>query len=318
MRLPRRITADAAAGLMLVGAAAILLATPYDGGSCRNVLAAYALPATSLSDENAPARPAALANAQRAVTAANAEVTDLQSEQANVDQAQAEAQKAREAATEAESDVWDSSYLSDYSSSTYSAQLDVDLAESKVESAEDWLDYVQDSAADTSGWAIYDQADVDDAQADVDDARANLAEAKAALADAQSEDTARESQAANAESTAEQLDAVADAAEQAAADAAADLSDRESRAQDRLYAARSRVDDLEAGHAIAVADWSHERRVAADEVTALNNVRASCRENGGWRAGVALLDVVLVGALVLRSWAPRVLQFRIRLPWRSG
>jgi chromosome segregation ATPase len=315
MRLPHRITADAAAGLALVGAVAILLATPYDGGSCRNVLAAYALPATSLPEEHAPATPAALADAQRAVTAADAELSELQGERANVDHAQAEAQKAREAATEAESDVWDSAYSSDYSSSTYSAQLDVDLAESKLESAEDWLKYVQDSAADTSGWAFYDQADVDNSQAEVDDARAELAKAKRALAEAQSEDTARESQAANAESTAEQLDAVADAAEKAAADAAADLSDRESRAEDRLYAARSRVGDLEAGHAIAVADWSHERRVAADEVTALNNVRASCRENGGWRAGVALLDLLLVGALVLRSWAPRLPQLRIRLPW---
>jgi hypothetical protein len=185
-----------------------------------------------------------------------------------------------------------------------------------VDSAEDWLDYVQDGAADTSGWAFYDQSDVADAQADVDDARADLAEAEAALADAESEDTARESRAATAESTAEQLDAVADAAEQAAADAAADLSDREGAAQDRLYAARSRVAELEADHAIAVADWSHERRVAADEVTALNNVRASCRENGGWRAGVSLLDVVLAGALILRRWTPRLPRLRIRLPWR--
>jgi hypothetical protein len=118
MGLPRRITADAAAGLMLVGAAAILIATPYDGGSCRNVLAAYAVPPTSLPEGSAPAKPAALADAQRAVTAADAEAADLQSEQAKVGQAQADAQKAREAASEAESDLWDSSYASDYSSST--------------------------------------------------------------------------------------------------------------------------------------------------------------------------------------------------------
>jgi hypothetical protein len=316
MRLSRRITADAAAGLMLVGAAAILLATPYDGGTCRNVLAAYAVPATSLSDENAPGRPPAFADAQRALAAADTEVADLQGEQATVDQAQAEAQKARDAATEAESNLWESSYPTDYNSSTYSAQLDVDLAESKLESSKDWLKYVQDDAANTSGWSFYDQTDVDSAQKDVDDARAALTDAKGALADAQSGDAARESKAASAQSTAEQLDAAADAAEQAATDAARDLASRQSAAEDRLYTARSRVDDLEAAHAVAVADWSHERRIAGDRVTALNNVRSSCRENGGWRAGVALVDVVLVAVLVLRRWTPHLPKLRVRLPRR--
>jgi hypothetical protein len=77
------------------------------------------------------------------------------------------------------------------------------------------------------------------------------------------------------------------------------------------------VSQLEADHEIAVAEWSHEQRVAADEVTALNNVRASCRENGSWRAGVALLDVLLVAALALRRWPPR-LPRRLRVPWRRS
>jgi hypothetical protein len=312
MGLPRRITADAAAGLLLIGASAVLLATPYDGGSCTNVAAAYALPAASLPDADRPVLPAALGDASRAVTDADAKIRELEGEQAEVDAAYAAAEEARAAAVEAEEDVWESSFTSDYSSSTSSAEWEVESAEYGVESAEDWLAYVQEDL--DSEWAIWTQADVDEAQADLDEARADLAEAQATLAQAQSEDAAEEAQAADAEATAEELDAAADAAEQAAADAASSLSARESAAQDQLYSARSRVADLESGHAIALAEWSHDQRVAADEVTALNNMRASCRENGAWRAGVAVLDVLLVGVLVLRRWTPRLPQ--LRLPWR--
>jgi hypothetical protein len=315
MGLPRRITADAAAGLLMIGAAVVLVATPYDGGSCDNVLAAYAMPASSLPDATAPAKPNAIENANRAVTAANSELIKLESEQAEVDRARVAATQAREAAVEAEADLWDTSYSSDYYSDTYVAELDVDIAEGQVESAEDWLSYVEESAADTSGWSAYDDSDVQAAQEDVDDARAELAEAESALARAEKKDSAQESEAASAEATAEQLDAAADAAEQAAADAASSLADSESAAYDRLYAAQSRVAELEAGHEIALAEWSHEQRVTADEVTALNNLRASCRENGGWRAGVALVDVLLAGVLAVRRWTPRLPQ--LRFPWRQ-
>ena len=313
MGLPRRISADIGAGLLLVGAAAVLLATPYDGGSCANVAAAYALPAASLPSAQPPGVPSALAESQRAVTAANADVTELKSEQAKVDQLDAAAQEARAAANAAQNDLWTSPYGSDYSSDTYMAQLDVDSAEGAVGRAEDWLAYVKDEM--TSTWAFYDQADVDSAQADVDKANADLADAQAALTQAKNEEATRETKAATAEASAEQLDASADAAEQAATDAARDLSDRQSAAGSRLSSARSRVAQLEADHAIALADWSHEQRVTADHVTALNNVRASCRQNGSWRAGVAVLDVLLVAALALSRWSPR-LPSRLRLPWR--
>jgi hypothetical protein len=313
MGLPGRITADVGAGLLLVGAAAVLLATPYDGGSCSNVAAAYALPAASLPDAEPPDEPSALAEAHRAVAAADADATGLESEQAEVDQLYEAAEEARAAANAAQEDLWESPYTVGYSSDSSMAELDVDFAESDVESAEDWLAYVQEEV--TSDWAFYDEADVNAAQADLDEALADLADAQAALTKAQNEDTARESKAANAEASAEQLDASADAAEQAATDAAGDLYDRKSAAESRLSSARSRVAQLEADHEIALADWSHEQRVAADHVTALNNVRASCRDNGSWRAGVALLDVVLVAALALRRWTPR-LPSRLRLPWR--
>jgi hypothetical protein len=315
MRLPPRLSADLGAGLLLASAAAVLLATPYDGDSCRNVAAAYALPASSLPHVERPKAPVALSDAYGAVDAAEAEAVDLSNEQAQVDEAYAAAEEARAAATEAESDLWASSYSPGYYSSADGAELDVEIAEGVVESAEDWLEYVQEEAADTSEWALYDQGDVADAQEDLDEARAELAEAEDALAQAEREDSAAESAAANAEATAENLDAAADAAEQAAADAATDLASRQAANRDRLYAAQSRVAELETDHAIALAEWSHERRVAADEVTALNNVRDSCRENGSWRAGVALLDVVLVAALVLRRWTPRLPQWRPRLPW---
>ena len=313
MNLARRIAADAVGGMLLIGAAAVLLATPYDGGSCGNVLAAYAWPASSVSEAEPPRESPALADAYDAVSAANAEVAELETEQAEVDAAYAAAEEARAAANDAQDAAWESSY-SDYSSDSYLAELDVEYAESTVESAEDWLAYVQEDL--DSEWAIYTQSDVDAAQADLDEALADLAEAQSALAQAQSDDAARESEAANAEATAEELEAAADAAEQTAADLAADLDNRQSAAADRLYSARSLVAQLETDHEIELAEWSHEQRVAADEVTALNNVRASCRENGGWRAGVALLDVLVVVALVLRRWGPRIPWQRLRLPWR--
>ncbi len=312
MGLPRRISADALAGLVLVSAAAVLLATPYDGGACTSVSAAYALPAASVPDAEAPEPSPALADAHAAVDAAEAEVTELERQQDSVDGLYAAAEEARAAANEAQDDLWQSSW-SGYSSDTHLAELDVDVAESAVESAEDWLAYVQGEL--DSEWAFYTQADVDEAQADVDEARADLAEAEAALARARGEEAARESEAADVEATAERLDAAADEAEQAATDAAADLHDRQVAAEDRLYSARSRAAGLEADHEVAVAEWSHDQRVAADEVTALNNVRDSCRENGAWRAGVALVDVLLATALVLRRWTPRL--SRIRLPWRA-
>lgn len=312
MNLPRRIGADAVGGLLLVGAAAVLLATPYDGGSCNNVLAAYALPAASVSESDPPKVSPSLNDAVDAVTAADTAIAELDGEQAEVDAAYAAAEEARGAADDAQNAAWESSY-SDYSSDSYLAELDVEFAESAVESAEDWLAYVQEDL--NSEWAIYTQTDVDAAQADVDEALAELAEAQSALAQAQSEEAAQESAVANAEATAEELEAAADAAEQTAADLAADLYDRQSAAEDQLYSARSRVAALEADHEIELAEWSHEQRVAADEVTALNNVRESCRENGGWRAGVALLDVLLVLALVLRRWGPRIPWHRLGLPW---
>ncbi len=313
MRLPRRFTADGGAGLLLIGAAAVLVATPYDGGSCTNVVAAFAVPTASVSAEDRPDKPRALADAQRDVTTANAALADLEAERGDVESLQAAAQAARDAAADAQSDLWDLPYTSSYSSESYSAQWDVDIAESAVESAESWLDLVKDSADDTSGYSYYTQEDVADAQADLDEARAELSEAESALAEAESEDAARESEAENAEATAEQLDADADAAEKVAADAATDLASRRSSAEDRLYSAQGRVSQLEAQHDRSVAEWFHEERVAEDEVTASNNVRDSCRENGAWRAGVALLDVALAGALVLRRWTPRL----PRLPWRT-
>ncbi|MGY2074856.1 hypothetical protein [Blastococcus sp. SYSU DS0828] len=314
MPWPRRITADALGGLLLISAAAVLLATPYDGGSCKNVAAAYALPAASLPEAHRPTAPAALADARRAVTSANAEMAALQGEQAAVEAARVAAQEARTAANEAQDDLWESSFTGGYFPDSSLAQYDVDSAESAVEYAEDWLAHVQENL--TSEYAFYTQADVDEAQQDLDDARAELAEAEAALSRARSEEAARESEAADAEATAEELAAAADVAEAAAAEAASGLAARESAAQSRLSSARSRVAALEADHEATLAEWSHEQREAADEVTALNNVRDSCRENGVWRAGVALLDVALAAVLLLRRWRPG-LPRHLRRPWRK-
>src|SRR3954453_16817301 len=116
--LPRRVTADAIGGLLLVGAAAVLVATPYDGGSCTNVVAAYGLPAASLPDAEPPTASPALAEAHDAVIAAGADVTQLESEQAAVDDLYVAAEEARTAADEAQDDLWQSPYT-DYSSDSY-------------------------------------------------------------------------------------------------------------------------------------------------------------------------------------------------------
>ena len=110
MTLIRRMTADPVAGLVLVSAAAVLLATPYDGGSCTNVAAAFALPAASVPDAEPPQPSPALADAYATMSTAKAEVTEVEREQADVDELYAAAEEARAAAHEAQDDLWESSY----------------------------------------------------------------------------------------------------------------------------------------------------------------------------------------------------------------
>lgn len=318
MRMRVRVTSDVVAAALLVGAATVLLATPYDGGACRNVASAYGLPAASFTKSAPPATPAALATARQDVTAASSEVAGLSDERAAAERASEAAEQAREAAREAETKTWSTPVTI---GSTSSAELDVELAESQVESAESWLKTVQDGAAETSEFgSIWTQEDVADAQEELDAAEGELAAAQEGLEEARDEDAASEAAAAAVERKAEQLAAAADAADKAAEQAASTLASAETAAEERLSSAKGRVARLEVEHDQAQDEWWHEQRVEHDEVVALNNVRQSCRENGGWRAGVALVDVVLLGALALRAWWPRGARLRLpsrpRLTWR--
>jgi hypothetical protein len=322
MHLPRRVSADGVAALLLLAAAAVLLATPYDGGACRNVAAAYALPAASLQDAEPPGQSPALTSAALAAEKAESDTAALEAERAEADKAREAAQQARQAANDAESELYAPSFSTDYVS-VYASESEVSYAKTMVRSAEDWLDIVQEGAADTSPYgSFYDQQDVQRAQEDLDDARAKLTAAQGELEQARKDEAAQKSSAESAEQKAKDLDAAADAAEQAAADAATTLADHESDVEQRLWDARSQLAALEDEHKVALAAWSHEQRLAGDDVTALNNVRASCRENGAWRAGVALVDVVLLAVLALRRWGSRLrgVHFRLprprlRLPW---
>ena len=313
MRLPRRITADGAAAVLLVVAAAVLVATPYDGGACRNVVAAYALPAASLSPADQPVEPAALVDARAAVATAQAAADALASKQADVDKAQQAAQQARAAADAADSGLATDTSSIDDSLSVDRAQSDVDLAQTDVSDDQSMLQLDQQDAAEFPGDSYWTQQ-VQQAQAQLATDQAKLSDAQQAYQKAQGQASAGAAAAKAAQQKADQLSAQADAAEKAAEDAATNLAAQQSDAQQNLSAAQSQEGEQESQYRAAVADWSHDRRIQSDHVVALNNVRSSCRESGNWRVAVAGADaflLVIIGAL---RCAHRLRRVRIRIP----
>jgi len=185
MRLPGRITPNAASAVLLTAAAAVLVTTPYDGGACRNVFSAYALPAASLAAADRPARSPALADAYQDIRDAEADQTALVARQAEVDRLVAAAEEAREAADEAAADAYESSWSTSGSWDVTGAEYDVEFAEDQVDYAEEWLEEIKAEVANDE-YGFYTDADIAEAEDDLDDARAELAEAEAALAQAES------------------------------------------------------------------------------------------------------------------------------------
>jgi len=308
MRLFRRIPASGGAAVLLAAATAALVATPYDGGTCRNVVSAWTVPVASVAEVDRPAEPAGLAEARRALEAAEAESSALGDERAEAAEAERAAENARQAADAAEEARPEPSTDTGDSWEMDSAELDVDMAENSVDVAEDWLDVVQGD-----DWGFYDADDVADAQEDVDDARAELAEAQAKLDQLEAATAAEQSAAVAAANKADELAAKAEAAEKKAQRLSDILAAKQRKVDSRVRPARSLVEDLEDGSRAAVAEWAHERRIAQGDVVARNAVRDDCRQNGLWRAGVAGADVLLLGALGVRALSPR-----LRLPWRRG
>ncbi len=117
---------------------------------------------------------------------------------------------------------------------------------------------------------------------------------------------AAESAVLAARQKADELAAKATAAKKTADKLSDILAAKERKVDTVLLPARSRVEDLEEGHEDAVATWTHEQRIAQTEVTARNAVRDDCRENGLWRAGVAGVDLLLLGALGVRAVVRRM------------
>jgi hypothetical protein len=289
MRALRRLPASAGAAVLLAAATAALVGAPYDGGSCRNVFSAYATPVAQVTPVQRPAEPAGLGDAREALEAVRAEDAELAPDRAKVARAVSAAERAEREADAAEQARRNTPTESSTPSwELDSAELDVDIAEGSVDSAEDWLDIVQGD-----DFGFYDAYDIAEAQEDVDEARADLAEAQAVLD--------------------EQLAAKAKAAEKTADRLSDILAAEERTLNSRLRPAESLVDDLEEEHAAALGEWTHEQRVAEDEVVARNAVRDACRENGLWRAGIAGADLLLLGALGVRAAWPR-----LRLPGRRG
>jgi hypothetical protein len=314
MPLPRRITADGAAALLLGAAAAVLVATPYDGGACRNVVAAYALPAASLGPADQPGEPAGLADARQAVTTAQGAVDALTIKKADVDKAQQAAQQARAAADKAElGSATDTSSI-DASVSVDQAQSDVDIAQSEVSDDQSMLQTDQQDAADFPGESYWTQQ-VQQAQSQLTADQAKLSAAQQAYQKAQGQASSSAAAAKAAQQNADSLSAQADAAEKTAEDAATNLAAQQSDAERSLSAAQSEEARQESDYRATVAGWSHERRMQGDHVVALNNVRSSCRESGTWRAAAAGADVVLLAALAVLRWAHRLRRVRIRVPW---
>ena len=305
MRIPRRISADGLAAMLLVAAAVGLLATPYDGGACRNVAAAYALPAASLTPAATPGEPTALGDARAAVSAAQAHVDALSNTQADVDRAQQAAQQARDAADKAASDQFSNTSSSDADMAASQAQDDLDLAQSQVTDDQDMLTSWQQDAADSPGDSFYAQQ-IQQAQATLDADKAKLATAQEALQTAQNKQSASAAAATAAQQNADKLSAAADAAQKAADDAASTLAAQQSTAQENLNSAQSDEAQQEADYRTTVNDWSHSRRLESDHVTALNNVRSSCRTDGSRRATVAGIDLLLLAAIAAVQLAPQL------------
>jgi hypothetical protein len=303
MRLSRSLTVDGVAALLLTAAAAVLVTTPYDGGACRNVTAAYALPAASLTPAQEPTEPAALDQARRAVSAAQADVTALASKQADVQKAQQAAQQARDAADQAAAAESTDTSSIDGDLSVTQAQNDEELAQTEVDNDQSYLQMMQSDAADFPGDSFWAQ-EVQQAQSDLDTANAKLISAQQALAQAKDKQSSAAAAAAAAQKHAEELSSQADAAEKAAEDAESSYAEQQSQAEGNLSAARSRETAQEADYRATVASWSHERRLESDHVVALNNVRASCRADGTWRVSAAGADAALLAAVVLVRSAP--------------
>lgn len=312
MHLPRRITADGVAAVLLVSAAVLLVATPYDGGSCRNVASAYALPAASLEPAQPPTEPAALNDAREAVSTAQSEVTALAAKQADVDALQQAAEQARAAADKAAADQYSDTSSIDGDLAVTQAQGDVDLAESEVSSDQSMLTSEQQDAASYPDDPTWNQM-VQDDQATLDAAKAKLGQARQALQKAQNQASASAAAVNARQHNADKLSADADAARKAADAAAGDLATQQSSAEEGLSAAESEEARQESAFTATVADWSHSRRLAADHVTALNNVRSSCRQTGTLRASVAGSDLVLLAAVAALHWAPGLRRLRTRV-----
>jgi chemotaxis protein histidine kinase CheA len=305
MHLSRSLTVDGVAALVLTAAAAVLVTTPYDGGACRNVAAAYAVPAASLAPAQEPAEPAALTDARQAVSAAQADVAALASKQADVEKAQQAAQQARDAADKAASAQTTDTSSIDGDLSVTQAQDDEELAQTEVDDDQSYLQTTKQDAADFPGDSYWTQ-EVQQAQSELDAANAKLSAAQQALKQAKAQQSSAAAAAASAQKHADDLSAQADAAEKAAEDAESSYAAQQSQVEENLSAAQSRETAQEADYRTTVATWSHERRLESDRVVALNNVRSSCRADGTWRASAAGVDVVLLAAIVLVWFAPRL------------
>ena len=279
----------AGCALLTLAAAVALLLVPMRGfgTSPLSALLAHSQP---LPRDTAPRQdPAEVAADQAAVDSAQKALDDIRAEGTRVTEAQKVASDTSDQATKARNSA--------DSSDNYTLQTDVDMAQSDVDMANSSIDYDNsrissaksslDATRNYGGDTTYEQQELDDANAALATDKQKLTDAQNALAAAKSKLDAATSGQQDAAHRADALSSSAADLQRHADDLADQQRSRESAANDALSSAQETQSRHRSDAATALARWSHDHRVAVDEVRARNSVISNARSAAVWVAGSA-------------------------------
>lgn len=318
IRIPRRASlastfaqprARAIAALAIVGTS--LLATPAGTSGCESPVLAQLRTRQSASAFVEPRRDAAvLAQDDDAIASARAAFDDATSELSQAQALQAKANDVRARADEATAAAREyahspSTFGSDWT--VTSAALDVDAAESQLESAQRLVATYEDMLAESQAGGYGDdsyQDWLDAARADVATARAALQEAKSSLADVQAGQAEAQRNQDTTRALAEQLEAEAEAAEEEAYAATSLASRTLNGLESTLDEAKARKAGHTAEHEREVAVAFGEHRAGSRSIAASNAAVDACRANTRLPfagAGLVTVTAVAIGVKVPRA-----------------
>ena len=242
----------------------------------------------------------AIASAQALVAEQSKAVTAAEAQDANARALRERADKAETAAQAAELNL-------SVSGGASTAQLDVDMAQSSVETAQSNIKFWEEAVASDRQYGIdttFGAEQLKAAKADLATANAELEKAKVALKTAKSKDTTAKAATNSARATANSLSAKADAAEKSASAALSATRQGLAEAESQLSSAQQTKLSNAGGHADVVASAFRAHRSAVRSVEGSNAVRADCRSNARpdlAAAGLLALTAVAVAFAPLRG-----------------